>query len=107
MAMSRLAGDKALTLFPLMRITPEEASSKPAIIRKRVDFPEPDGPIIATNSPLSRQTFKGCRIICPFFVLLKSCISKVDIINVTLVQRIFPWQKAVSMEELMQSKPYT
>src|SRR5215217_2267281 len=36
-----------------MRISPPEMFSSPAIMRKSVDFPQPDGPTRMTNSPSS------------------------------------------------------
>ena len=44
-------GASSLTRWPSMRISPEVTSSRPAIIRSRVDFPQPDGPTRMTNSP--------------------------------------------------------
>lgn len=38
-------------LFPFNRISPEEGRSNPAIIRRVVVFPQPDGPRKVTNSP--------------------------------------------------------
>ena len=38
--------------FPAMMISPFVGFSNPANIFRSVDFPEPDGPTIAQNSPL-------------------------------------------------------
>ncbi len=51
MAMSRSFGSTAFTTRPAMETVPPEMSSSPAIIRSSVDFPQPDGPTSATNSP--------------------------------------------------------
>src|SRR5690606_27644446 len=53
MAMPRLAGGTSLTISPSMAICPPEISSSPQIRRRSVDFPQPDGPTKATNSPSS------------------------------------------------------
>ncbi len=39
-----------------IKISPEEGGIKPPNIFKKVDLPEPDSPIIATNSPFSIST---------------------------------------------------
>jgi len=46
-----------LTSFPSIKISPEVILSRPAIILKSVDFPQPDGPTNTRNFPLS--TFKS------------------------------------------------
>ncbi len=51
MARFRSRGGTSLTTRAPIRITPPEASSRPTIIRSRVDFPEPDGPTRIMNSP--------------------------------------------------------
>ena len=51
MAMSRSAGSSRFTTRPSMAISPELISSSPAIIRSRVDLPQPDGPRMTMNSP--------------------------------------------------------
>src|SRR5271170_107785 len=58
MAMSRSFGATELTTRPSIRISPADTLSKPAIIARSVDFPQPEGPTSATNSPVfaSRST---------------------------------------------------
>src|SRR5580700_1387642 len=51
MAMRRSRGLRSLTTRPPMRMSPEVGVSSPAIIRKRVVFPEPEGPRKTRNSP--------------------------------------------------------
>ena len=46
-----------LTSFPSIKISPEVILSRPAMTRRRVDFPHPDGPTSTRNFPLS--TFKS------------------------------------------------
>src|SRR5438874_6362891 len=50
MAMSRSFGGTSLTRPPSTRISPSLTSSRPAIMRSVVDFPQPDGPTRTTNS---------------------------------------------------------
>ena len=58
MAMPRSAGGTSLTTSPSNSIVPEVISSRPAIRRRSVDLPQPDGPTKTTNSPdlMSRST---------------------------------------------------
>src|SRR5215470_2057653 len=49
----RSRGSRSLTTRPSMRISPAVGSSKPAIMRKVVVLPQPDGPTKTTNSPSS------------------------------------------------------
>src|SRR5690348_4754886 len=53
MAMSRSFGATELTSVPPMRISPSLTLSSPAIMARRVDLPQPDGPTRAMNSPVS------------------------------------------------------
>jgi len=40
-----------LTFFPKTETTPEEGNNKPETMFNSVDFPQPVGPTIETNSP--------------------------------------------------------
>src|SRR3546814_20765916 len=51
MAMSRSFGGTRFTTRSLMRISPAVMLSRPAIILRSVDLPQPDGPTRTTNSP--------------------------------------------------------
>src|SRR5947209_855506 len=55
MAMRRSRGARSLTILPPMRISPAVGCSRPAIMRRRVDLPESEGPRKTRNSP-SRVT---------------------------------------------------
>jgi hypothetical protein len=57
MAMFRILGGRWVTTWPLMRISPEVGSSMPAIIRRRVVFPQPEGPRRTRNSPSAVSRF--------------------------------------------------
>src|SRR5689334_14782806 len=48
--MSRSFGGTSLTTSPSTAISPPVISSRPAIMRKVVDLPQPDGPTSTTNS---------------------------------------------------------
>src|SRR6202044_2880063 len=52
MAMSRSFGATELTNLPSMRISPSLTLSRPAIMARSVDLPQPDGPTSAMNSPV-------------------------------------------------------
>src|SRR3954466_1826269 len=51
MARLRSRGARSLTFLPPMIMSPEVMSSRPTIIRRSVDFPQPDGPTRIMNSP--------------------------------------------------------
>src|SRR6476646_645448 len=51
MAMSRSGGGRSVTSRSPIEIVPSVISSSPAIIRRRVDFPHPEGPTSTMNSP--------------------------------------------------------
>src|ERR1043166_1360628 len=76
MAMPRSRGVRSLTTRPPMRMSPEVGSSRPAIIRSRVVFPEPEGPRRTRNSPsrlckstlLTAPTFPRLKILVRFLV---------------------------------------
>ena len=51
MAKFRSRGALSLAFFPSMRSSPEVMSSSPTIMRRMVDFPQPEGPTKMTNSP--------------------------------------------------------
>src|SRR5215469_13584453 len=53
MAMSLERGGRSVTSRSPMAIVPAVTSSRPAIIRNSVDFPQPDGPTRTRNSPLA------------------------------------------------------
>ena len=49
--MSRALGGARVTSRSRMRMVPLVTASRPATIRSVVDFPQPDGPTMTTNSP--------------------------------------------------------
>src|SRR3972149_10733493 len=51
MAIFRARGDRALTTCLPMRTSPAVCLSRPAIMRRRVVFPQPEGPRRTRNSP--------------------------------------------------------
>src|ERR1035438_2689046 len=53
MAMSRSRGGTSFTTSPPIQISPDVISSSPAIMRRVVDLPQPDGPTRTTNSSSS------------------------------------------------------
>src|SRR5712691_4577744 len=60
MAISRSFGATPLTTRSPIAIRPPEISSSPAIIRKSVDLPQPEGPTSTQNSPSSTPTSTPC-----------------------------------------------
>jgi hypothetical protein len=56
MAMSRSFGGTSLTTRSPMRDLAAGDFSRPAIMRSRVDLPQPEGPTSTTNSPSAMST---------------------------------------------------
>src|SRR6516165_972166 len=54
--MSRSFGGTRFTTFPPIAISPPPICSSPAIIRRSVDLPQPDGPTSTQNSPSAMST---------------------------------------------------
>src|SRR5256885_2399630 len=52
----RPSSDNAASAAPSTRTTPAVGRSRPPIRLSKVDFPEPDGPMIETSSPLGMLT---------------------------------------------------
>src|SRR5258706_900777 len=61
MAISRSFGATPLTTRSPIAIRPAEISSSPAIIRRSVDLPQPEGPTSTQNSAFSTTTSTPCR----------------------------------------------
>ena len=57
MAMSRSLGGTSLTVRPPMEMVPWLISSSPAIMRRVVDLPQPEGPTSTTNSRSQTRRF--------------------------------------------------
>src|SRR5215210_6318910 len=55
--MSRSRGGSSLTTWSPINTLPPLMSSRPAIIRRAVDFPQPEGPTKTTNSPSGISRF--------------------------------------------------
>ncbi len=53
MAMRRFAGAMSVTSTPSRKHWPTVMRSRPAIMRRSVDLPQPEGPSSAVNDPLS------------------------------------------------------
>src|SRR6056297_243494 len=50
----------SLTRLPPIRISPSVGSSRPAIMRRLVVFPQPDGPRSVTNAPSGISSDERC-----------------------------------------------
>src|SRR3954464_6027945 len=76
--MSRSLGALSLTRWPPIRNSPEVMSSRPAIMLRVVDFPQPDGPTRMMNSPSAMERSISCTAMVPsgyFFVTLSRTMS--------------------------------
>src|ERR1700757_4222872 len=73
MAMRRSRGVRSFTTLPPIKISPEVGCSSPAIMRKSVVFPEPEGPRKTRNSP-SRVT-RSTSLTAPSSPCLNTLVS--------------------------------
>src|ERR1700729_2630414 len=76
--MSRSLGDLVFTTCPPMRSSPEEMSSRPAIMFSVVDLPQPDGPTRMTNSPSAILRLKSLTASDPSGKRLVMCSSTIS-----------------------------
>src|SRR5262245_8803067 len=77
MAMSRSIGGTSLTTVSSIRISPEVTASSPAIMRRVVVLPQPEGPTKTTNSRswICRSTsFTAC-VVSNFLLSLRTMTS--------------------------------
>ena len=74
MAMSRSFGGTSLTTSPPIAMSPPEISSSPAIMRKVVLLPQPEGPTSTMNSlsAMSRSMPRTARTSSYFLTTLRS-----------------------------------
>src|SRR5258708_20950112 len=77
MAMSRSIGGTSLTIVSSIRISPEVMASRPAIMRKVVVLPQPDGPTNTTNSLswMCRSTSFTTCVVSNFLLSLRTMTS--------------------------------
>ena len=78
--MSRLRGARSVTSRSPMKISPAVTSSRPAIIRRSVDLPQPEGPTRTRNSPsaISSETSSTAATDAERFVTCSSRISAME-----------------------------
>src|SRR2546426_12512749 len=74
--MSRSFGGSSFTSRSSMKMLPSEMSSSPAIIRRVVDFPHPDGPTRTTNSLSSTERLKSFTTTAPWSNRLKTLSNR-------------------------------
>src|ERR1700748_2083365 len=82
--MSRSLGDLLFTTWPPIRSSPEEMSSRPAIMFSVVDFPQPDGPTRMTNSPSAISRLKSLTASDPSGKRLVMCSSTISAMCLSL-----------------------
>ncbi len=71
----RFAGGTSTTLAPSIKMRPPLTSSSPAIIRRSVVLPQPDGPTKTTNDPSSiSRSAPGMTICGPKALLTRSSV---------------------------------
>src|ERR1700724_1694733 len=90
MAMRRSLGLRLFTTWPPMRISPAVGCSRPAIIRRRVVLPEPEGPRKNQNPPsrVSRFTLLTAPNSPCLNTLVKSRVSTTAIKSLVLLPSV-------------------
>src|SRR3954465_5571918 len=87
--MLRSRGGTSRTGSPLSRMSPSDGSSRPAIIRRIVDFPHPDGPSRTMNSPsLTLRLTLFTATVPSGQILVTSLIETVDTVNLLRGERL-------------------
>ena len=77
MAIPRSGGSASLTSMSSIMIRPDDTFSSPAIMRRRVDLPQPDGPTRTQNSPSSTcRDNGGITVKLPKFLLIFSSFKR-------------------------------
>src|SRR5690606_12078376 len=76
MAMSRSRGATSLTTRPPIESVPPSTVSSPAIMRSRVDLPQPEGPTRTSSSPSRASTLASCTATKPSGYTLRTCSSR-------------------------------
>src|SRR5688500_7542616 len=79
MAISRLEGCSPLIDFPLMDMSPDVIGSRPAMVLRSVDLPQPDGPTRTRKPPSSISMLISFRIGTLPYDLCRSLIWRNDI----------------------------
>ena len=82
MAMSLSLGGTSLTLRSPIYSSPSDTSSSPAIIRRVVDFPQPDGPTRTTNSLSLISRFRSGTTVFPLSYVFTTCLNVISAIFV-------------------------
>src|SRR2546429_1461226 len=76
MAMSRFFGGRSFTTVPPTRTVPEAMSSSPAIMRRAVVLPQPDGPTKTTSSPSAISRLRSLTATVPSGYVLETLSSE-------------------------------
>src|ERR1700739_4758292 len=92
MAIRRSRGARRVTTRPPIRTSPLVGSSSPAIIRRSVVFPEPEGPRKTMNSPSRvRRSTSLTAPGCPCLKTLVRClVSTIAMARPRMLSRLLP-----------------
>src|ERR1700743_3545652 len=99
MAMSRSFGATELTIRPSIRISPSLALSRPAMMARSVDLPQPDGPTSAMNSPVCASRLIPLRTSTE----PKRLVSR-ETVSVAIVARSFDGALRQSANEILAAE---
>src|SRR6185437_12750753 len=98
--MSRSFGGTSLTTLPPIAMSPRVMFSSPAIIRSKVDLPQPEGPTRITNSPSAMSTETPCSTSVVPNALRTFAIVTVAMLGVVASQRPAPFAPGDLLSEL-------
>src|SRR5438105_14856788 len=87
--MSRCLGGRSFTTRSPMRMSPEEISSSPAVMRSAVVFPEPDGPTRTRNSPSATSRLSRSTASVPSGKLFETSANWIDAISLARYAQIY------------------
>ena len=86
---------ETLINFPAILIVPETGGTKPAIDRRSVDLPHPEGPKTETNDPASTFKFRESRT-----VVLPNFVVKLSICKNVMLSVFHPYRIIVSIKQV-------
>src|SRR6187399_2227938 len=105
MARPRSDAGRPVTSWPSMAMLPALTFSSPAMMRSRVDFPQPDGPTNTTNSPSA--TFRSTSwitVIDPNDFLMPLSVSSA--MGISLANSFHPGIGDAGGDEALQENEY-
>src|SRR4051812_45153835 len=99
MAMSRFSGGKSFISLPATKTSPDVTRSRPAITRRVVVLPQPDGPSKQTTSPAATERLASLTAVKAPNRLVIFLSSMVDMVSALDRSEGYTAQRVVLQEE--------